>query len=82
MVEASVVKEKLDMHLKSLNKNYRRARERGLKEVYVELLSPSVFYRWQESNNKLGGQTKTPRVMTKDQLSDWEEFISGNRGAS
>lgn len=78
-VDASIVMEKLDTTLKSLNKNYRRARERGLKQVYVELLSPSVFYRWQESNNKLGGQTKTPRVMTKDQLANWEEFISGSK---
>jgi hypothetical protein len=45
----------------------------------VELLSPAVFYHWQESNNKLGGQTKTPRVMTKEQLASWEEFISGSR---
>ncbi len=78
-VEASTVREKLDTILQSLNKNYRRARERGLKQVYVELLSPSVFYQWQESNNKLGGQTKTPRVMTKEQLADWEEFISGSK---
>jgi hypothetical protein len=78
-VDHAAVKEKLDTTLKSLNKNYRRARERGLKEVYTELLSPSVFHSWQESNNKLGGQTKTPRVMTKEQLASWEEFISGSK---
>jgi hypothetical protein len=78
-LDSDAVRDKLDGTLKSLNKNYRRARERGLKQVYIELLSPSVFYRWQESNNKLGGQTKTPRVMTKDQLANWEEFISGSK---
>lgn len=77
--DSAAVGEKLDTAIKSLNKNYRRARERGLKQVYVELLSPSVFYQWQESNNKLGGQTKTPRVMAKDQLASWEEFISGSK---
>lgn len=78
-INSDLVQEKLDTILQNLNKNYRRARERGLKRVYVELLSPSVFYKWQESNNKLGGQTKTPRVMTKEQLTSWEEFISGSK---
>lgn len=73
------VSQKLDEILKSLNKNYGRARGRALKKVYVELISPTLFYKWQESNNKLGGQTKTPRVMTNEQLEQWEDFISGRK---
>jgi hypothetical protein len=74
--DANLISEKLDSIIKSLNKNYGRARGRALKQVFVELIPPSLFYKWQESNNKLGGQTKVPRVMTKEQLEQWEEFIS------
>jgi hypothetical protein len=79
VANTNLVSEKLDTLLKQLNKNYGRARGRALKQVFVEIISPSVFYRWQESNNKLGGQTKTPRVMTQEQFEQWDDFISGKK---
>jgi hypothetical protein len=81
-VDVATVKEKLDGFLKELNKNYRRARERGLKEVFVEIISPSCFFQWQEQHNKLGGQTKTPRVMNETQFADWEAFIQSGKAGS
>jgi hypothetical protein len=80
-VDARQVEERLDALLKAHNKNYGRARGRALKKVFVEVISPAMFYQWQEHRNKLGGQTKTPRVMTEEQFAEWEAFISKQKTA-
>lgn len=66
---------KLDGFLKNLNKNYRVAREKALKAVFVQSIKPALFYQWQEKNKSIGGQAKIPRVMKPDQYAAWEEFL-------
>jgi hypothetical protein len=77
-LDPTTVKEHLDNFLKSLNKNYRRARERALKEVWIELVNPELFYQWQAKYSRLGNQQKIPRVMSKEQFEGWEAFVQEN----
>jgi acyl-CoA synthetase (AMP-forming)/AMP-acid ligase II len=74
-LDAQVIQAHLDQALKGLNKNYRRARERALKEVWIELVNPALFYQWQAQYSRLGDQQKIPRVMAKAQFESWEAFV-------
>ena len=65
----------LDETFRSMNRNYKHARERALKDVKIEVVSPEVFYDWSEVKKKKGGQMKTPRVMEQEQFADWEKFV-------
>jgi hypothetical protein len=53
----------LDQHLQEINDDYRVERRYALKEVRVELVSHDFFYRWLDSQGKLNGQAKVPRVL-------------------
>jgi len=66
--------EALDEHLKSVNKNYNVARSKALKDVIVSVVSPDVFYQWNEREKKKGGQVKMPRVMKEEEFNEWQEF--------
>lgn len=74
-VQESLLKQKLDDHLKNLNDDYRVERIAALKDVIVTVLSPSVFYDWMQQKGKMGGQNKFPRVMKNKHLAEWEEFL-------
>jgi hypothetical protein len=41
----------------------------------LEVLPVDLFYDWMRKLGKEGGQNKFPRVLKKDQLADWQEFI-------
>ena len=73
--EASKVRALLDEKLKILNDDYRVERGSALKDVFVEIISPSVFLQWMEANNKVGAQNKFPRVMKNHQFAEWEDFV-------
>lgn len=68
----------LDNYLKEANKNYGVARSKALEGVKVKVVSPEVFYDWNEQSKKKGGQVKMERVMDEESFSKWEEFVSGN----
>ncbi|CAN5133991.1 GH3 auxin-responsive promoter family protein [soil metagenome] len=74
-VDTEQATSKLDTYLKEINKNYKVAREKALKKVFLEFVSPDYFYKWHADHNKMGGQTKTPRVMKADQFAEWEKFV-------
>ena len=74
-IETQLVKEKLDEQLKVLNDDYRVERSAGLKEVFVEAFPTQVFYEWMRRNGKEGGQNKFPRVLKKEKLQDWEQYL-------
>jgi hypothetical protein len=74
-VDAEIVKEKLDSHLKVLNDDYAVERSAALKEVLLDVVPVKKFYDWMESKGKVGGQNKFPRVMKKAQLEDWKSFL-------
>ena len=77
VVDAGLLRDKLDKYLKELNDDYATERAHALRDVKVDVLPLSVFHRWLESKGKMGGQNKFPRVMKKTQLEDWKAFISG-----
>ena len=74
-VDATVLKNKLDEHLKILNDDYAVERSAALKEVFVDVVPLKTFYDWMETKGKVGGQNKFPRVMKKAQLEDWKSFL-------
>lgn len=74
-VDAKVLKEKIDTHLKELNDDYAVERSAALKEVKVDVLPAQRFYDWMESKGKVGGQNKFPRVMKNAQFEEWLEFV-------
>lgn len=65
----------IDKTLQNINHNYQTAREQALSDIIIKVVSPDVFYEWNEIKNKKGGQVKTPRVMDEEQFSEWENFV-------
>jgi len=74
-VDAVKLKEVLDGHLKVLNDDYTVERQHALKEVFVEVLPNQTFIDFLASKNKLGGQSKFPRVIKGKHLNDWLAFL-------
>ncbi|WP_299318075.1 GH3 auxin-responsive promoter family protein [uncultured Maribacter sp.] len=69
------IADKLDESLKAANKNYKVARSKALKGVKVFTINPDIFYDWNDSNKKKGGQVKMERVMKEDKFAKWEAFV-------
>ncbi|MEO1253557.1 MAG: GH3 auxin-responsive promoter family protein [Bacteroidota bacterium] len=69
------LKNRIDHYLKHLNDDYRVERCSALKEVKVQVLSSSVFYKWMESQGKVGSQNKFPRVLKKEKAQLWKSFL-------
>lgn len=65
----------LDSTLQRMNRSYSTARKQALKNVFIEMIPPDLFYDWNEIKNKKGGQVKTPRVMKEEQFVEWERFV-------
>jgi hypothetical protein len=74
-VDPTVLKERIDYHLKILNDDYRVERIAALKDVLVYVHPSSFFYQFMEQKGKLGGQNKFPRVLKKKNLEAWEAFL-------
>ncbi len=68
------LRQTLDSKLKKMNKAYKMARTKALKDVKVSLCSPDTFYAWVEENKSKGGQIKVPRVMKETEFSKWKAF--------
>ncbi len=64
----------LDQTLKEMNKAYKMARDKALKDILVTLTKPDTFYAWVEENKSKGGQVKVPRVMKEQEFADWQAF--------
>jgi hypothetical protein len=74
-----LLKEKLDEHLKTLNDDYAVERKHALKEIIVTVLSNQTFIDFLASKNKLGGQSKFPRVIKGKQLNEWLAFLANHK---
>lgn len=74
-VDPEKIKEKLDEHLKELNDDYATERKHALKEVLVRVLPNDAFIDFLAFKNKLGGQSKFPRVMKGKHLNEWVAFL-------
>lgn len=76
-VDSSKYAKLLDDFLKKNNDDYASLRKYTLKEPVVQALPVQKFYEFMESINKLGGQSKFPRVMSETQIEKWEGFLHG-----
>lgn len=65
----------LDSILQEINKNYKVARTKALKNIEVKVIPVKKFYDWAEAKKKKGGQTKVPKVMREEIFGEWEDFI-------
>jgi hypothetical protein len=73
--EAGEMAATMDEFLKGINKAYKMARDKALKNVEVTTVPPAVFYAWNEQEQKMGGQVKMPRVMKEEEFRKWEKFV-------
>ncbi|SFC70493.1 GH3 auxin-responsive promoter [Flexibacter flexilis DSM 6793] len=67
--------QKIDKYLNVLNDDYRVERQHALRDVSAKVLPTSVFYDFMRMRGKEGGQNKFPRVLKKQILADWEQFL-------
>jgi hypothetical protein len=75
VVDKNVLKEKLDLHLRSINDDYDTERTSALKEVFIELLPNQLFLDWLKKEGKIGAQIKFPRVLKGTKLESWKMFL-------
>lgn len=66
---------RIDSHLKELNDDYVTERKHALKEIHITVLPNQAFIDFLASKNKLGGQSKFPRVLKGKHLNDWTAFL-------
>lgn len=81
LVDAQKLAKVIDQALQKVNDDYRIERNSVLQEIQLEVIPPHLFYQWQESRGKLGGQNKFPRVMKKDLFEAWENFVRQSSAA-
>lgn len=77
VVDEKVLKEKLDGYLKQVNDDYSTERNHALKEVMITTLPNQAFIDFLASKDKLGGQSKFPRVLKGKHLNEWLAFLEG-----
>jgi hypothetical protein len=78
-VDEALLKTTLDDHLKALNDDYAVERKHALKEVVVHVLPNQAFIDFLASKNKLGGQSKFPRVLKGKHLNEWLAFLKDSK---
>ena len=78
-IDKEMLRKRLDEKLKELNDDYRTERIAALKDVFLEVLPVSAFYKWMELKGKVGSQNKFPRVVKKTQLEEWDKFVEQYR---
>ncbi|MEO6305723.1 MAG: GH3 auxin-responsive promoter family protein, partial [Bacteroidia bacterium] len=74
-VDTETLREKLDGYLKQLNDDYATERNHALNDVIITQLPNQAFIDFLASKNKLGGQSKFPRVLKGKQLNEWLAFL-------
>ncbi len=76
IVDAAVLRQKIDDHLKLLNDDYAVERKSALKDITVTVLKENSFMEFMQLTGKVGGQHKFPRVLKGKLLQDWQQFLS------
>ena len=77
VVNAEVLRTKIDEKLKVLNDDYRVERTSALREVFLDVLPEEQFMQFMKLKGKVGGQHKFPRVLKGKILEDWQKFLVG-----
>lgn len=75
VLEVEKIRDVLDKHLKHLNDDYAVERMHALKNIQLTLLPNQTFIDFLASKNKLGGQSKFPRVLKGKILNEWLAFL-------
>lgn len=74
-IDATVLANAIDKALCSLNDDYAIERNSALKDISVQVLKEDVIRGFMESEGKLGGQHKFPRVLKGKQLEAFIRYI-------
>ena len=74
-LDAGVAMDKIDGYLKILNDDYRVERIEAIRNVFLEVIPSQVFADWMKMKGKEGGANKFPRVLKKQMLAEWQDFI-------
>ena len=75
-IDPRVARSKIDEYLKILNDDYRVERIEAIRDIFVEILPTKVFADWMKMKGKEGGANKFPRVLKKNLLTEWQDYIS------
>ena len=75
-VDPGVLGKLIDDTLKELNDDYAVERKSALKEVRLDVLSEKRFLDFMQSQGKVGGQHKFPRVLKGTMLEKWQAFLA------
>jgi hypothetical protein len=75
-VEKNDVASEIDQYLKEINDDYAAERNSMLRMLEVEFLAPELFNNYLISQGKSYGQSKFPRVLKGEQLTNWEVFLA------
>ena len=67
--------ELIDLKICSLNDDYAYVRKHALKHPTLTYIPKGSFYEFMKSLNKLGAQNKMPRVLNKQQATQWVNFL-------
>jgi GH3 auxin-responsive promoter len=65
----------IDKHLCILNDDYAVERKSALPYLFVHKISNNVFINYLESQGKVGGMVKFPRVLKGDKIMDWKNYL-------
>lgn len=76
IADSETVGQILDQTLKAVNADYATERTSVLQDIQVNCIPVDLFYQYQAEKGKMGGQHKFPRVIKKDQLTEWQEFVN------
>jgi hypothetical protein len=79
IVDEKILKEKLDGYLKQVNDDYATERLHALKDIFITVLPNQAFISFLASKNKLGGQSKFPRVLKGKHLNEWLAFLESTK---
>lgn len=75
-VDENNIAEIIDQNLKDANADYMYQRKYVLDPPVVKAVAPKKFYEFMERCNKIGGQSKFPRVLKGEQIDLWKEVIN------
>jgi hypothetical protein len=75
-IDTTLLRQKIDMHLKILNDDYRVERISALKDIFVEAIPSQLFIDFLlRTKGKISAQTKFPRVLKGKTLDEWDAFL-------
>ncbi|MCX6350715.1 MAG: GH3 auxin-responsive promoter family protein, partial [Bacteroidetes bacterium] len=73
-VNKEILKNKIDFYIKELNDDYRIERQHSL-GLKMDIVPNHFFLDWLAANGKVGAQIKFPRVLKREQKTNWLEFL-------